>query len=230
MSAFWNNYYCSNFSILTSAHPAQSIASRFAATGLLCLVIISIAACGDRTPPLKKLSANAVVVAFGNSLTYGTGAKDEETYPAQLESITGLQVINEGVPGEISAAGRKRLPAVLDEHQPELLILCHGGNDMLRKRSIQELTENLLAMIGEAQSRSIDVVLLGVPEPALFLLESAPVYKTVATRTEIPLEDDSLPEILSDNDLKSDGIHPNARGYRLLAESVAKLLKKTGAL
>lgn len=196
----------------------------------LLTVFLAVTGCGDKHPQLNKLPSNAVIVAFGNSLTYGTGAKDHEAYPAQLENLTGLQVINEGNPGELSTEGRKRLQDVLDEHQPHLLILCHGGNDMLRKRSIQELTDNLSAMIVEARNRGIQVILLGVPEPALFLLESAPVYERVASKEGIPIEKNSLPEILSDNDLKSDTIHPNAAGYRKLAEAITRLLKKAGAL
>lgn len=193
-------------------------------------VILSLAGCGDKTPQLTKLPTNAVIVAFGDSLTYGTGAKDHEAYPAQLEILTGFEVINEGNPGELSTDGRKRLPGVLDEYQPQLLILCHGGNDMLRKRSIQNLADNLIAMINEARSRGTQVVLLGVPEPALFLLESASVYEEVAGKEGIPIEKSSLPEILSDNDFKSDTIHPNAAGYRKLAEAISRLLKKAGAI
>lgn len=196
----------------------------------LAITLLALSGCGEKIPELTKLPSNAVIVAFGDSLTYGTGAKDHETYPAQLEKLTGLQVINEGKPGELSTDGRSRLPSVLDEHKPDLLILCHGGNDMLRKRSMQKLTDNLLAMISEARSRGIQVALIGVPEPALFLLESAPVYESVATKEHIPIDKSSLPEILSDSNLKSDSIHPNASGYRKLAEAMSSLLKKAGAI
>lgn len=205
-------------------------AERIRFSVLLISLLLFSTGCSDKVPRLNKLSSNAVVVAFGDSLTYGTGAKDHETYPAQLEKITGLQVINEGVPGETSEDGRIRLPKVLDEYQPELLILCHGGNDMLRKKNKSFLTENLIAMINEAQQRGIQVIMVGVPEPALFLLESAPLYEEVARTKNIPIDSATLPEIESDNDLKSDTIHPNAAGYRKLAEGVAKLLKKAGAI
>jgi len=195
----------------------------------VCLLLF-VSGCGQKPPQLNRLSHNAIVVAFGDSLTYGTGAKDHETYPAQLEKLTGLQVINEGVPGEVSEQGRLRLPSVLDKHQPELLILCHGGNDMLRKKNKKSLENNLMAMIGEAQQRGIQVILIGVPEPALFLLESAALYEEVAKLKNVPIENAALPEIEGDNDLKSDTIHPNAAGYRKMAEAVNNLLKKAGAL
>lgn len=200
----------------------------FTAT-LFCMLFV-VSGCGEKTPQLNRLSSNAVIVAFGDSLTYGTGAKDQETYPAQLEKLTGLQVINEGVPGEVSEQGRSRLPSVLDEYQPELLILCHGGNDMLRKKNIKSLADNLTAMVSEAHQRGIQVIMIGVPEPALFLLKSAPLYEEVASQKNVPIDSVTLPEIESHNDLKSDTIHPNAAGYRKLAEAVAKLLKKAGAI
>ena len=201
----------------------------FATLILFCLLLLT-AGCGDKVPQLRKLSSDGVVVAFGDSITFGTGAKDSEAYPSQLELITGLQVINKGVPGELSGQGRQRLPGILDKYQPELLIICHGGNDLLRKKNKRAIADNLLAMITEARERDIQVVLIGVPEPALFLLNSAPFYEEVAIREKIPIDSVTLPEIESDNDLKSDTIHPNAAGYRKLAEAVANLLKKAGAI
>lgn len=196
---------------------------------ILCSFLL-IAGCSDKTPQLTKLPSNAVILAFGDSLTYGTGAKDNETYPAYLEKLTGMEVINEGNPGELSAQGLNRLPSALEEHEPDLLILCHGGNDMLRKKSREKLANNLKAMIKLARDRGTQVVLLGVPEPALFLLESDPLYPEVAGSENVPIDSDTLPEILGDDDLKSDTIHPNATGYRILAEAVANLLKKAGAI
>ncbi|HEY5603560.1 MAG TPA: GDSL-type esterase/lipase family protein [Gammaproteobacteria bacterium] len=208
----------------------MSNSSRLAGRWLLLIVFTLLAACADKVPPLNKLSADAVVVAFGDSLTYGAGAKNHEAYPAQLANLIQRDVINAGKPGELSADGLLRLPAILEEHQPELLILCHGGNDLLRKRDVQAIANNLKAMIAEAKKRGIQVVLVGVPEPALFLLESAPFYLHVAKDENIPVEKTALPKILSDNALKSDTIHPNAAGYLQFAEAIAGLLKHAGAI
>jgi acyl-CoA thioesterase I len=178
---------------------------------------------------LPKLDPGATIVAFGDSLTYGTGASEGESYPAVLERLIGRRVIRAGVPGEVSGDALQRLPQVLDEHQPQLLLLCIGGNDLLRKINETTLASNVRQMIGIARDRGIAVVLIGVPRPAL--LSSVPeLYAQLASEAKIPIEADVLKNVLFDNSLKSDPIHPNAKGYERVAEAVARLLKSEGAL
>lgn len=188
------------------------------------IVLLSLlAACSD-SPSLRPLPPDAVVLAFGDSLTYGTGAGREQSYPARLAERLGVTVINAGVPGEVSTAGRQRLPELLDEHLPDLVILCHGGNDLLRRQSTTELEANLRAMIEQSRAKGIQVVLVGVPQPGLSL--SVPrLYAALAREYELPYEGDVLPEILGNTRLKSDTVHPNAIGYQQLAEALATLIE-----
>ena len=195
---------------------------------LLALALLATAGCGKQ-PRLQPLAQDAVVLAFGDSLTYGTGADERDSYPAQLALLIGRTVARAGVPGEISGDGLKRLPEALDEHQPRLLILCHGGNDFLRRLSRQQVAANVRAMIRLAKERGIEVVLIGTPEPGLAV--SVPeFYAEIARELRVPYEDGVIGQILRDSSLKSDPIHPNARGYRLIAERLAGLLKKAGAV
>jgi len=69
-----------------------------------------------------------------------------------------------------------------------------------------------------------------VPEPALLGLDSEPMYAELAQQFRLPLENEIWPEVLGDREMKSDQIHANAQGYRVVAEAVAALLKKTGAI
>lgn len=193
---------------------------------LLCMIVTG---CGDRTPNLPHLAPDAVVLAFGDSLTFGTGAAATQSYPAALNRLIGRQVVSEGVPGEVSASGLARLPAVLDQVQPQLLILCHGGNDLLRQLDTAALARNLRAMVRLARDRGIPVLLIAVPKPGLFP-SAHPIYTELAAEMVLPIEEDALAKILTDNSLKSDPIHPNAQGYARLAERVAKLLEKAKAL
>lgn len=201
---------------------------RYLTLPLWLLLTLLLGGCGQDAQ-LTSLHKDAVILAFGDSLTYGTGAKDDESYPAVLERISGFRVINAGVPGEKTPAGLARLPTLLERYSPQLLLLCHGGNDMLRKQSMERMHANLKQMVALARERGIQVVLLGVPQPAIFGLESAKTYYQVAEEAGVPLEDDILPKVLSDNALKSDQIHPNADGYRLIAEAVYELLVEKGA-
>ena len=184
--------------------------------------------CGAK-PKLPRLEPHAVVLAFGDSLTYGTGAAKDESYPAALARATGLEVVNAGVPGEVSADGLARLPEAIEEAQPKLLILCHGGNDFLRKMDDATAAANVRAMIALAKSRGIAVVLLATPKPGI--PPSVPkFYGEIASQEGIPFEDAVMKQVLFDNSLKSDLVHPNAKGYAAIAEALQKLLHKSGAL
>ena len=191
-------------------------------------ILIVLAACGD-TVELPRLGDDAVVLSFGDSLTSGTGAKQAESYPAILARLTGRKVVNAGIPGELSEQGLRRLPALLDEHQPDLLILCHGGNDILRKKDLNQMGINLRAMIQLARDRNIPVVLLGVPQPAIFM-SSAEIYREVADSTGVVFIADIIADVLGDSSLKSDPAHPNNQGYERIAEEIYTVLQDLGAV
>ena len=201
-----------------------------AARTLALLLLLALTACGPGEPQVAPLKKNAVVLAFGDSLTYGTGAQPKDSYPAVLERLIGRRVIRSGVPGEISARGLARLPEVLDRYRPDLLILCHGGNDFLRRRPRDATEANIRAMIELARAKNIDVVLIGVPAPGLWISEGAELFARVAKAYGLPYDAETLAGIVTDRALKSDTVHPNAKGYRKLAEAVAVLLRASGAI
>lgn len=194
----------------------------------ILLIIISITAC-DRIPQLEPLSKEAVILSFGDSLTYGTGTEKEQAYPARLQQLLSRTVINAGISGEVSKTGLARLDILLERHHPQLLILCHGGNDILRGYNLKQTKDNIQKMINLAKTNNTQVVLIGVPKFGLFL-QSLPLYEELATANQLPLEDSVLSEILNDNRLKSDHIHPNADGYALIANRIHALLQKYGAI
>ena len=198
--------------------------------GTALLVALGLlAACGARAPALPRLPADAVVLAFGDSLTFGIGAAPQESYPARLEALIGRRVVSAGVPGEVSAAGLARLPAALEEAKPQLVILCEGGNDFLQKLDDGQAADNIRAMVRLAKAQGAQVVLIGVPKPGL-LPSPAGLYADIAREFRLPYEETALKKILADKALKSDLVHPNAAGYARLAEAIAALLKKTGAI
>lgn len=193
-------------------------------TGLGLLV-----GCSDRVEQLPRLPADGVILAFGDSITFGTGAAVDESYPAVLARLTGHRVVNAGVPGETTAVGLLRLPDLLARERPALVILCHGGNDLLQRLDQKETAANLRAMARLIQDQGSSVLLVAVPAPDLSLTPPT-FYREVAVEMRLPLEDRALPRILGKGSLKADYIHPNAAGYTRFAAALAKQLKRSGAL
>jgi len=128
--------------------------------------------------------------------------------------------------GEDTSSGLRRLPIVLKKERPDLVILCEGGNDMLRGQDTSATIANLNAIISMAKDAGADVILTGVPKPGLFL-KPAPFYQEIATGQDIPFEAETISKILSTPGLTSDPVHPNASGYRRLAESIKTLIGKS---
>jgi lysophospholipase L1-like esterase len=191
---------------------------------VLLLAVLLCSGC-DSGPRIAPLGGDGVVLAFGDSLTFGTGAPAGQAYPDILSDLLGRPVVNAGIPGEISAAGLKRLPGMLDRHQPRLVILCHGGNDFLRRLDQDGTARNLKQMVALIRDHGADVVLIGVPKLG-FGLAVPKFYAAIAEEYAIPFEGDILVALLGDRAMKSDAIHPNASGYRLLAEAIGTLIRK----
>jgi lysophospholipase L1-like esterase len=190
----------------------------------LFFFVVLFAGC-DSGAKIKPLGQNTVVLAFGDSLTHGTRVSAGQSYPDVLSELLGKPVINVGIPGEVSAAGLKRLLAVLGKYNPTLVIICHGGNDFLRRLDEAATIRNLKAMIELIRARGADVVLVAVPKLG-FGLAVPKFYLEIAEEYTIPLQSDILLDLLGDNSMKSDSIHPNATGYRLMAEAVHDVINK----
>jgi lysophospholipase L1-like esterase len=199
-------------------------------SGLAALWLVLLCmGCGRDVPALARLGPDEVVLAFGDSLTFGAGVNDDQSYPAVLAGLIARKVVRDGVPGETTAQGLERLERSLEAHRPRLLLLCLGGNDLLRRVDTAQIESDLHAMVQLARDRGAEVVLIGVPEPALFG-GTAPLYRRLAAELRVPLEEDTVTDVLRDNALKSDPIHPNAEGYRRIAQALAALLRDAGAI
>jgi len=194
-------------------------------------LVFFLSGCGGKKP-YTPLPQNTVVLALGDSITYGTGASQGEDYPARLAALTGWQVVNAGVPGDVAAGGRERLPGLLEEHHPKLVIVELGGNDFLRKTEPAVIKAQLDAILTEIKAAGIPVVVIGVPRPSLIGviggLNADPLYEELAKQHQAVLVEDVLPKVLSDPALKSDQIHPNAEGYVLLAREIYAALVHSG--
>ena len=197
---------------------------RISFIGVLCFLAMSIG-CG-RNPEINPLSESSVVVAFGNSLTFGTGTENDLSYPAVLSDMLQCRVINAGVPGEDTTSALDRLPTILRKEKADLVIICHGGNDMLRNQNKKITKQNLGKMISIVRNAGADVILIGVPSPGLFLNVPS-FYKKLAKEHDIPYDSDIIADVLSSSSLKSDYVHPNAEGYYKIAQVITDLINKS---
>jgi acyl-CoA thioesterase-1 len=169
-----------------------------AVSTILIFAALFTLGCSEPQKKLSPLPIDAVVLAFGDSLTFGTGAAEQDSYPVQLEKLIGRRVVRAGIPSEVTAQALARLPAALDEHAPALLLLCTGGNDFLQRRSVQEAEDNVRAMVKLARSRGVEVLLIGTPQPSLRVAAPA-FYAAIAEEFDLPYDESVIGDVLKEN-------------------------------
>jgi acyl-CoA thioesterase-1 len=170
-------------------------------------------------------SRGRTVIAFGDSLTAGYGAAPGEDYPARLAGLIGREVVNAGVSGDTTAQALARIDADVLQRDPKIVIVGLGGNDFLQNADLAETEGNLRTIIRRIQQRGAAVILLGYRFPSMQKNYEA-MYARLAKEEGCLLVEDVLDGILSDPSLKSDEIHPNGRGYAILAERIAPACRK----
>lgn len=175
--------------------------------------------------PINLDSRGSNVIAFGDSLTSGYGASPGEDYPSHLSSLLDMPVINAGVSGDTTDGALARVESDVLANDPRIVIVGLGGNDFLRGVGIASTEANLRAIVKEIQRGGAMVVLLGFRFPSLGASYEA-MYERVAEEEGCLFVPDVLDDILIDPALKSDQIHPNGRGYKLIAERVAGPVRK----
>lgn len=170
-------------------------------------------------------SPGSSVIAFGDSLTAGYGASPGEDYPTRLSGLVSTTIRNAGRSGDTTEAALARMDSDVLAHSPRIVIVGLGGNDYLRGIPIATTESNLRTIIRKAQSAKAMVVLLGFRFPSLQVSYET-MYERVAEEEGCLFVPDLLDGILSDQNLRSDAIHPNARGYQIMAERVSGPLEK----
>lgn len=201
---------------------------------LLLALLVFVAGCGEdsRYPALPP---GSVVLAFGDSVTRGTGANRGEDFPALLASHSGWQVVNAGVPGDTAAAAKERIGDLLRQHNPVMVIVELGGNDFLRKRPDDQVEADLRQILRAVQDHGAIAVLVAVPRLSLLrasvgALKDAPLYARLAEEEGVLLVPDVFSDVLSQDSLRADTIHPNKAGYEVFAEELAAALRRAGLL
>jgi acyl-CoA thioesterase-1 len=201
-------------------------------TLLALLLLLGLSTCSNE-PQHQALPAGTVVLAFGDSVTHGTGAKPGQDYPSLLAQQTGWQVINAGVPGDTARAAKDRLAPLLREHQPELVIVELGGNDFLRRQQTSRVKQDLLSIVNTSLGYGAITVLVAVPRLSLLragvgALKDDGIYAALAEETNVILVEDIFSEVLSDETLRADAVHPNAQGYQVFTKRLIEALGASG--
>lgn len=187
-------------------------------------------------------TAEPLVVCLGDSLTEGYGIDPDKSYPVQLEQLLtkrgwpDVEVVNAGISGSTSASGRSRLQWQL-RRTPDVLILALGANDGLRGVELDTSKANLSSVIELAKANGVLVLLAGMKLPpnygVVYTEQFERMYTDLAREHDVAL----LPFLLKDVAARPklnlpDGIHPNAGGYAIVAntvaDAVAPLLRKLG--
>ena len=209
----------------------RGFAARVGGAGLL---LVTLAGCGRDKKTAQPVPPGSTVLALGDSLTFGTGASAETCYPTVLAVLTGWNVVNAGVPGDTSAQALARLPALLAEHRPKLVIVSIGGNDFLRKLPESDTRANVHAACKLALESGAQVLLVAVPRAtvaaALGQMTDHALYAEVAKDLNIPLQREGWGEVLAQAELRSDQVHANAKGYAQFARSVQGTAAAAGLL
>jgi acyl-CoA thioesterase-1 len=172
-------------------------------------------------PKVKDLdSRGAAVIAFGDSLTAGYGAPSGEDYPTHLSQLLRVPIVNAGLSGDTTETALRRLDADVLARDPRIVIVGLGGNDFLRGEPIANTEANLRKIVQQIHGAGAMVVLLGFRFPSMNA-NYATMYERVAKEEKCLLVTGVLSGILTDATLRSDAIHPNAKGYALMAERLA---------
>ncbi len=178
----------------------------------------------------QSIKEKYITVVLGDSLSAGYGVKIEESWPSVLESnlnASGMNIaiVNAGISGDTTSGGLFRLPKLLKEHKPDLVILELGGNDGLRGMSVKKvIRKNLEAMIKMSLKDGADVLLIGVELPPnygeQYTNSFKDMYAELAIEYNLPLINGSIKEMVSLNLMQADGIHPNIKGHLKIEEEI----------
>jgi len=179
-------------------------------------------------------SAGQTIVVVGDSLSSGYGLTADQSWVAMLRErldaeAYGYEVVNASIAGDTSAGGLARLPRLLAEHSPAVVVIEIGGNDGLRGQPVETLRANVAKMIELSQQHGARVLLAGIQIPPnygpAYTRELASVYPELATQYGVTLVDFLLDGVALHPELmQHDGIHPNAAGQKVVLENVWRVL------
>ena len=187
-----------------------------AMTAVCSLIIFS----GCANYEIKNLDAKgSSIICFGDSVTFGYGANPGEDYPAALGKMVKLPVINAGVDADTTFAALERLENDVLVKSPRLVIVEFCGNDFFKKIPKEETVKNLAKIISRIQDTGAMVALVDI-SAGMFFKEYRQAFKKLAHEKKAIFIPAVLSKIITNPSMKSDFLHPNARGYKIVADRI----------
>jgi len=164
-------------------------------------------------------SSGRTIICFGDSITFGYGVNSKEAYPAVLSEWFKIPVINSGIDGDTTSEAIKRLDSDVLAKKPLLVIIEFCGNDFLRKIPRETTISNITLMVDKIQERGAMVAIVDI-SAGMFLAEYRMDFRKLAQEKDAIFIPGVLDKIITNPSMKSDFLHPNAKGYRLVAERI----------
>ena len=186
--------------------------------GILFFCVFALTGCAKRE--IKNIDSKGKnIICFGDSLTFGYGADEGQDYPTALAKIVSVPVINAGIDGDTSTEAVRRLASDVLDRDPLLVIIEFGGNDFLRKIPSEVTVKNIQEMIERAQAKGSMVALVDI-SAGIFLKEYREVFSKLSRENATIFIPSILNGIITNPKMKSDFLHPNANGYKLIAQKI----------
>ncbi|WP_331345598.1 arylesterase [Cellvibrio sp. UBA7661] len=180
-------------------------------------------------------TAPSKILIMGDSLSAGYGIDIQQGWvnllAAELEKSHDIKMINASVSGETSSGGKARLPALLEEHKPDIVVLELGGNDGLRGQPLKLLENNLQSMIDTSKASGAIVILAGMQIPPNYGSRYSNQFKTLYVSLAEKNQTGLIPFLLEGIGgrtelMQRDGIHPTAEAQPLIVNNVLPEIKK----
>ncbi|MFH1198596.1 MAG: GDSL-type esterase/lipase family protein [Candidatus Omnitrophota bacterium] len=192
-------------------------------SALLAYGVIALSCCAKQE--IRNTNSKGKnIICFGDSITFGYGVKPGEDYPTELAKLVSTPVLNMGIDGDTTNEAVKRLDSDVLDRQPYLVIIEFCGNDFLRKVPKEVTVNNLREMIDRVHNKGAMVAIVDV-SAGMFLQEYRVVFTKLAQETNSIFIPEILGGIITNPSMKSDFMHPNASGYKMIAEKIHQAIK-----
>jgi len=186
----------------------------------LCAAALFGAAGCTRSNIANLESEGSVIICFGDSITAGKGAGGPgKDYPSVLGKMTALPVVNAGINGDTTGEAVKRVQSDVLDRDPLIVVIEFGGNDFLGKTPTAETVANIETMIKEMQKKNVMVALADI-STNFIMSEYGKEFRRISRAYGVILIPNLLDGIIANPDLKSDWIHPNGKGYKIIAHRI----------